>query len=26
MRLVVPADFYVDRSVHSVQEIRLGTI
>lgn len=26
MRLVVPADFYVDRSVHSVQEIRLGTM
>ncbi len=26
MRLVIPADFYVDRSVRSVQEIRLGTL
>ncbi|MCP4896400.1 MAG: hypothetical protein GY906_05440 [bacterium] len=26
MRLVVPADFYIDRSVHSVQEIRLGEV
>ncbi len=26
MRLVVPADFYIDRSVHSVQEIRLGSM
>lgn len=26
MRLVVPGDFYIDRSVHSVQEVRLGIL